>query len=82
MVLFHTSKVRKKPYLVVLLYGREQTHADEADKLRDSPWHELSAAAADVELPLSNLPVFLKTFQSATAEEKSNLLLSLHTAFP
>ena len=68
----------KKPYLTVLLYGRNHTDADQNLSLAHSPWHDLVHASADAKLPLDNLPGFLRTLQSGTEEEKSNLILSLH----
>ena len=68
----------KKPYMTVLLYGRDHDEADQQLDLKHSPWQDLAIASADAKLPLDNLPGFLKILQSGTSEEKSNLILALH----
>ena len=68
----------KKPYLTVLLYGRNHSEADKLLELETSPWHELAAASSDAKLPLDNLPSFMKTLQSGTPEQKEELILALH----
>jgi hypothetical protein len=68
----------KRPYLTVLLYGRDHSGADTQLDLKNSPWGELAQASSDAKLPLDNLPGFLKTFQNGSADEKRELILALH----
>ena len=68
----------KRPYLSVLLYGRDHSEADTMLDLKNSPWSELALASADAKLPLDNLPGFLKTFQNGSDDEKRELILALH----
>ena len=48
---FKFIKYARKPWMAILMWGREVEGADLAAQVRDSPWHELVAGSEDYKLP-------------------------------